>query len=158
MPLWLDAAKAKVAVSSQSFRSRPYLQSRICQGKRLQNQKKKFRAFISAQQKQIAYQTAWQVFQDTSQTFIQNVHKMFLYAQQKYMLSKILCLVQSGIGSLLSVYPGANFIELLSRKKLLTRKICLADFFGYQPNFHTKCMHFGWESVLCFILLSKNIC
>ena len=28
--------------------------------------------------------------------------------------------------------------------KLLTRQICLADFFGYQPNFHTKCMHFGW--------------
>ena len=27
---------------------------------------------------------------------------------------------------------------------LLTRKICSADFFGYQPNFHTKCMHFGW--------------
>ena len=39
---------------------------------------------------------------------------------------------------------GANRIELLSRKKLLTRKICLVDFFGYQPKFHTKCMHFGW--------------
>ena len=32
--------------------------------------------------------------------------------------------------------------------KLLTRKICLADFFGYQPNFHTKCMHCRWLSVL----------
>ena len=39
---------------------------------------------------------------------------------------------------------GANFMELLSRK------MCLAYLFGYQPNCHTK-----WR-VVCFILLSKN--
>ena len=55
-----------------------------------------------------------------------------------------------------SFTPGANFIELLSRKKLLTRKICLADFFGYQPQFRTK-MYVFWL-VVCFILLSKNDC
>ena len=32
--------------------------------------------------------------------------------------------------------------------KFLTRKLCLAGFFGYQPNCHTTCMHFGRQSVL----------
>ena len=27
---------------------------------------------------------------------------------------------------------------------LLTRNICLADFFGYQPNLHVKWMYFDW--------------
>ena len=31
------------------------------------------------------------------------------------------------------------------QKELLTGTFCLlVDFSGYQPNFHTKCMHFGW--------------
>ena len=44
------------------------------------------------------------------------------------------------------VLTGANFIELLILKqtKLLTKNICLVDFFGYQPNCHTNCMHFSW--------------
>ena len=31
-----------------------------------------------------------------------------------------------------------NFIELLRGN------ICSADFVGYQPNVHTKCVYFGW--------------
>ena len=38
----------------------------------------------------------------------------------------------------------AQFHSSAKQKKMLTIKICWADFFGYQPNFHTKCMHFGW--------------
>ena len=41
--------------------------------------------------------------------------------------------------------PGANFTVLLIADKIAYQKeICLAYFFGFQPNFDTKCMHFGW--------------
>ena len=42
----------------------------------------------------------------------------------------------------------AQFHRAAKQRKLLTRKICLADFLGYQPNFHTKCMQCGWYSAL----------
>ena len=28
--------------------------------------------------------------------------------------------------------------------KILTKNVCFADFFGYQPNFHRNCTHFRW--------------
>ena len=37
-----------------------------------------------------------------------------------------------------------QFHRAAKQRKLLTRNICLADFLGYQPNFHVKLMYLGW--------------
>ena len=41
------------------------------------------------------------------------------------------------------LYTWANFTELLSRKKLLTRNICLAGFVGYHASLRTKWVYFA---------------
>ena len=45
-------------------------------------------------------------------------------------------------------------LNKVSREHVPSRTLCLlkqkglVDILGYQPNFHTKCMHFGWQCVL----------
>ena len=46
------------------------------------------------------------------------------------------------------IKEGVHLHRAAKQRKLLTRNICLADFFGYQPNLHVKLMYFGWWSVL----------